>query len=77
MSNLSPTLRDLIAKALKEAKVLTLRDVTAGEEPFLYSSGNHEPGYLMFKGLVSRSLMKAFCHHLAHKVLEQFPDVEY
>lgn len=57
---------------------ISIRDVDAGETPFLYSSGNFGPGYLMVKGLVSqRKLLEALVGHLAYKVLDIFPDVEY
>jgi len=33
---------------------LDIRDVGGGEEPFVYSSGNRGPGYVMIKGLVGQ-----------------------
>lgn len=57
---------------------ISIRDIDAGEKPFKYSSGNFGPGYLMVKGLVSqRALLEALVAHLAHLVLDIFPDVEY
>ena len=69
--------RDLVRQML-DAKILEFRDVTKGEEPFVYSTGNKGPGYLMVKGLVSqRPLFKALVYHLASAVLDTFPEVEY
>jgi orotate phosphoribosyltransferase len=45
---------DEVCRALLEAGTLTVRDVAAGEEPFLYSSGQRGPGYVMVKALVAR-----------------------
>lgn len=57
---------------------LTIRDIEGGEEPFLYSSGNRGPGYLMIKGLVSqRLLLENMIKVLADNVAEAFPDIEY
>jgi len=73
----SPILAYLVGRMLA-AHVLTIRNIKAGEEAFLYSSLNHGPGYLMVKGLVSqRALMKALCYQVAIRVLEVFPEVEY
>lgn len=70
-------MRDFV-RGIIEAHALTIRDIEGGEDPFVYSSGNRGPGYLMFKGLVSqRSLLTAMVHHLAFKTLSIFPDVEY
>ena len=41
-----------IAEQLIRHKVLKIIDVDKGEAPFLYSSGNYGPGYIMIKGLV-------------------------
>ena len=43
-----------IGSAIIEAGGLEIRDVDSGEEPFLYSSGNRGPGYVMIKGLVGQ-----------------------
>ncbi len=54
-----------------DSGALEIRDVQGGEEPFLYSSGNWGPGYVMIKGLVSRpAVMKALCGNLAEKVVK-------
>lgn len=64
-------------RKLIEAGVLEIRDIDAGEKPFLYSSGNWGPGYVMVKGLVSRrDLVKRLCHTLANKVMSvTSPDI--
>lgn len=64
-------------KKILDAGALEIRDIDAGEQPFLYSSGNRGPGYVMIKGLVSRrDLMKELCHALANKVMSVVsPDV--
>jgi hypothetical protein len=51
---------------------LEIRDVDAGEESFLYRSGNRGPGYLMIKGLVGQpSIMKYLVRQLALNLLEK------
>jgi len=75
--NLTPHLSALGLRMIA-CQMLTLRNVAAGEEPYVYSSGNKGPGYLMVKGLVSqRVLLKALCFELALKVRDIFPDVDY
>lgn len=50
---------------------MEIRDVEAGERPFLYSSGNWGPGYVSIKGLVSqRNLMAALCKGLGERVIQ-------
>lgn len=72
------TLMQQFVDRIVGAHAVAIRDIEAGEKPFVYSSGNQGPGYLMFKGLVSqRQLLKAMVHHLAFKTLNIFPDVEY
>lgn len=69
---------DELAQCIFTTRAIVIRDVDGGEEPFIYSSGNKGPGYIMLKGLVSqRPLLKALVYQLAHEVLERFPDVEY
>lgn len=73
----TPILESLVRQML-DAHTLALRDIEGGDEPFEYSSGNHGPGYLMVKGLVSQTaLMEALVYNTAVKVLEEFPDIEY
>ncbi len=48
---------------------LEVRDVDAGESPFLYTTGNWGPGYVQIKGLVGqRKVLKSLVRQLAHKV---------
>lgn len=44
---------EAICDMMLGAGSVAIRDVDAGEEAFLYSSGNYGPGYVMVKGLVS------------------------
>lgn len=75
---MNQTIRRDFVRQMLDAKILEFRDVTKGEDPFVYSTGNKGPGYLMVKGLVSqRRLFKALVYHLAFAVLDTFPDVEY
>ncbi|MBI1979097.1 MAG: hypothetical protein HYS62_03510 [Candidatus Aenigmarchaeota archaeon] len=58
-----------IAPRIIEAGALEIRDIDGGEKPFLYSSGNWGPGYLMIKGLVGQPhLMKYLCAQVALRV---------
>jgi orotate phosphoribosyltransferase len=58
--------RDII-----DAGGLEIRDVDSGEEPFVYSSGNKGPGYVMIKGLVGQpAIMKSLTRNLAQKLSE-------
>jgi len=60
-----------ICKSILDAGVLEIRDLDAGQEPFLYSSGNWGPGYVMIKGLVSkRSLLVSLCKELSNKIMK-------
>lgn len=59
-----------ICSAILNAGALEVRDLAAGQKPFLYSSGLWGPGYVMIKGLVSKSvLIKSLCRELAIKVM--------
>ena len=59
-----------ICSSILNAGALEIRDIAAGQKPFLYSSGLWGPGYVMVKGLVSRSgLIKSLCEELALKVM--------
>jgi len=70
--------RQCIVERLISYGALTIRDIEAGEEPFLYSSKNRGPGYLMIKGLVSqRMLLESMVELLAYKVQSEFPNIEY
>ncbi len=62
---------DAVCLALLAAGALSVRDVDAGEEPFLYSSGNHGPGYVMVKALVARqAVFRALIDALAAKLID-------
>jgi len=57
-----------IEEAVLEAAV-EIRDVDAGEEPFLYASGNWGPGYVSIKNLVGRKeIIRLLTRQLAAKV---------
>lgn len=69
------TTRDLCSKVLK-AGALDIRDVDGGQEAFLYSSGNHGPGYVSIKELVGNpSLLVELIISLSYKVAEATPDL--
>lgn len=69
---------DEIALMILEAKAVEIRDVDAGEKPFLYSSGNWSPGYVSIKGLVGRKkIIKILTHQLALRVAERVPRVGF
>lgn len=52
-----------------EARAIEIRDVDNGEEPFVYSSGNRGPGYIMIKGMVGQpSKFRYLIRKLAEKV---------
>lgn len=57
---------------LLDAEAVAIRDVDAGEEPFLYSSGNFGPGYVMVKGLVARQdVFKPLVDQVALKAIDE------
>ena len=61
-----------IAKKIIDSGAVDVRNVDAGEKPFVYSSGNRGPGYVMIKGLVGQpEVLKFLVRELAHKVVEQ------
>ena len=50
---------------------MDIRDVSGGEEPFVYSSGNRGPGYVMVKGFVGQpSVLTYLTTQLASKLAE-------
>jgi orotate phosphoribosyltransferase len=51
-ANSARGLKQLAMSKILESRGMTVRDVDGGEEPFLYSSGNHGPGYIDIKGRV-------------------------
>jgi orotate phosphoribosyltransferase len=63
--------RELAEEILSHGSVV-VRDVDAGEEPFVYSTGNRGPGYVQIKGLVGRpQLVQDLAEALAAKVAER------
>lgn len=63
-------MKEIICREIIKAGTLEVRDLAAGEKPFLYSSGNWGPGYVMVKGLVSRpQLMRFLSDYLGNKVM--------
>jgi len=62
----------LIASTIINSGAISIRDVDNGDEPFVYSTGNRGPGYLMIKGLVGQpSILKSLTKWLAHKVVKE------
>lgn len=61
-----------ICRLIIEAGAVEIRDVDAGEEPFLYSSGNYGPGYVMIKGLVGQErVFKTLTEQLALRIVDK------
>lgn len=64
-------------KLIIEAKAITIRD-TENEPPFVYSSGNQGPGYVMVKGLVGRpATLERLCHMLAEKIRAEKIELDF
>lgn len=64
-----------IVKKIIESGAIQIRDVDNGEEPFLYSSGNRGPGYVMIKGLCGQpETLKFLIRELAKKVNSEIGD---
>ena len=58
-----------IASRIIGSGAVSVRNVDGGEQPFVYSTGNRGPGYIMIKGLVGqRQLLKFLTGQLAQKV---------
>jgi len=75
--NIAEALKSLILQALR-GNALDIHDVDAGEEPFLYASGNWGPGYVMVKALVGwKDILKALVMGLAMKVVKEIPDLKF
>lgn len=67
-----------LAVVVLDAGAVSIRDVDAGEEPFLYSSGNWGPGYVSIKGLVGReSVFKALTFNCAKRLVDQEADFDF
>lgn len=61
-----------LAEEILSHDAIVVRDVDAGEEPFVYSTGNRGPGYVQIKGLVGRpELVQDLAEALAAKVAER------
>jgi len=64
-----------IVKTIIQSGALTIRDVDNGDEPFVYSSGNRGPGYIMIKGLVGQpTVLKFLAKKLAKKLYQELPN---
>ena len=67
-----------VCEQLLRAGAVDIRDVDGGEEPFLYSSGNSGPGYVMVKGLVARQeVFKPLVEQLAFRLIEEEVEFDY
>lgn len=61
-----------IAQRILLSGAVEVRDVDGGAEPFIYSTGNRGPGYVMIKGLVGQPETLIFlCRQLAWIVIEK------
>ncbi len=61
-----------IAKKIINAGAVSIRDIDNSEEPFVYSTGNRGPGYVMIKGLVGQpNVLMFLTKNLAHKIIEE------
>jgi len=61
-----------------QAKAVEIRDVDAGEESFLYASGNWGPGYVSIKNLVGRKeIIRFLCQELSKKIAKKVPQLEF
>lgn len=59
-----------LAKSIIDSQALAVRN-TLIDEPFVYSSGNRGPGYIMIKGLCGQpTLFKNLVNQLANKLVE-------
>src|SRR3989338_7371258 len=64
---------DEIAQAIVNAGAVEVKNVDSGDSPFVYSTGNRGPGYVMIKGLVGqRKTLKFLTWQLSHKVAPLF-----
>lgn len=64
-----PSIQEVAVTIIKTGAV-EVRDVDAGDAPFVYSTGNRGPGYVMVKGLVGQPVaFKYLTRALAEKVL--------
>ncbi|MCK5332781.1 hypothetical protein KAJ41_02885 [Candidatus Parcubacteria bacterium] len=69
---------DILALMIIKSGAVEIRDVDGGDEPFLYSSGNHGPGYVTIKNLVGRTkIMRQLASGLAVRVAEENPGLNF
>lgn len=67
---------EAICVSLLDVGAVDIRDVDGGEEPFLYSSGNFGPGYVMVKGTVgNQGVFKPLVEQLALRLVDD--EVEF
>jgi len=67
-----------ICRQILDAKAVEIRDVDAGEEPFLYSSGNWGPGYVSIKGLVGQErVFKTLTEQLALRLIDAQTEFDF
>lgn len=67
-----------LASIILDTGAVDIRDLTAGEEPFLYSSGNFGPGYLNVKGMVGRQrAFKTLTEQCALRLVEANADFDF
>ncbi len=60
-----------IASMIINCGAIEIKDVEGGEDPFVYTTGNRGPGYVMIKGLVGQpAVLKFLTKKLAHKVID-------
>ncbi|MBI2051132.1 MAG: hypothetical protein HYT31_05055 [Parcubacteria group bacterium] len=70
--------QERVMLAALATNAMEIRDVQAGEQAFLYSSGNHGPGYVTIKGKVGqKSIIVPFAYQLAIRVAEAVPDLDF
>ncbi len=61
-----------IAKTIINSGACEIKDIDGGQEPFIYTTGNRGPGYLMIKGLVGQpAVLKFLTKQLAYKVVDE------
>ena len=60
----------VITQILVRNRAVSIRDLSKGEKPFVYSSGNRGPGYIDVKSLIGaeNGVYQELCQILAHKV---------
>jgi orotate phosphoribosyltransferase len=72
----SVAVRD-VARGMIDKGALSIRDVDAGEEAFLYASGNWGPGYVMVKGLVTEGMLFRYAVSLLANKIREVTDGRY